>query len=245
MVDARHRLRAADARAARAAAPLDPEVGGGLRQHEGRQPRAAARPLAAHRVRDGLQPRPAPVRRAASACRPFRARSARFRLRGARRRSAASPGDDARRGHRPDASAIGRAGLARRLRRARRAWTEAPSTLRRLSGASATAGATGTLQSVWKHRAALWRARRARDRPPRRCRTSSSSRSSLPLFAPLIDLFFDLRHRLPRPRGRCSASGASSPSLQLAARLVRIPARRRVARGCSGRCRSSSSSTGS
>ena len=48
----------------------------GLGQHQGRQPQRAARPLAAHRVRDRLQPRPPAVRRAAAACRPCRARSA-------------------------------------------------------------------------------------------------------------------------------------------------------------------------
>ncbi len=59
------------------AAVRRPDGRRGHRQHQGRQPARAARPLAAHRVRHRLQPRPPHVRRAPAACRPCPARSAR------------------------------------------------------------------------------------------------------------------------------------------------------------------------
>ena len=54
----------------------DPRRRRGLRQHQGRQPRRPARPLAAHRVRHRLQPRPPDVRRARVHADRARARSA-------------------------------------------------------------------------------------------------------------------------------------------------------------------------
>ena len=95
----RHRLRAGRDRPA-GAAVRGPARRRGLRQHQGGQPARAARPLAAPGVRDRLQPRPADVRRAAGACRPCPARSARSAARRVRRRRRRVR-RDARRGHRP------------------------------------------------------------------------------------------------------------------------------------------------
>src|SRR5215218_2601566 len=75
--------------------------GGGVREHKGRQPPGAAGPLAAHRVRARLQPRPAAVRRAAlPAHRAGRDRRVPARRPGGCRRG---PGRHAGRGHRPHA----------------------------------------------------------------------------------------------------------------------------------------------
>ena len=83
-------------------------------------------------------------------------------------------GRDAGRGHRPHARRRAR-GLAHRLRGDARAWTEAPATLRGL-WRQRYRWCYGTLQSVWKHRAAFWRpGEQAIGR--RACRTSCSSRS--------------------------------------------------------------------
>src|SRR5437588_322952 len=57
----RHRLRARDAAAPGPAVPVR-ERGRGVGQHQDRQPQGPAGEVAAHRVRDGLQPRPAHVR---------------------------------------------------------------------------------------------------------------------------------------------------------------------------------------
>ena len=142
----------------------------GRRQHQGRQPRRPARPLAAHRVRHRLQPRPPHVRRARSACRPCPARSAPSAARRSPR-SAACQRDtlaedtDLTHGDRPGRLAGRLRGGAPRLDRGAR-------DARGSCGGSATAGRYGTMQAIWKHRARCSRASApARIGRRRRCPT--------------------------------------------------------------------------
>jgi len=70
-----------------------------------------------------------------------------------------------------------------------RAWTEAPSTLRGLYR-QRSRWAYGTIQSIWKHRDALWRRDRDRGRMGARAiPILAIFQVLLPLAAPLIDLF--------------------------------------------------------
>jgi hypothetical protein len=117
---------------------------------------AAARPLAAHRVRDGLQPRP-PLYDVLRCMPTVPARSARS---GARRSSTWAASRERRSPRTPTSRSPSARGLARGLRGERRAWTEAPATLRGL-WRQRYRWCYGTLQSVWKHRAALLAPRRA------------------------------------------------------------------------------------
>ena len=85
------------------------------------------------------------------------------------------------------ALAVGRAGWRVVYAEDARAWTEAPSTLRGL-WRQRTRWAYGTLQSLWKHRAAFWR--RDEGRIGRRALPFMALfQVLLPLAAPLIDLF--------------------------------------------------------
>ena len=237
----RHRFRAAT-RSRRSSQPLArPEVGARLGQHEGRQPRRAARPLAAHRVRDGLQPRPPHLRRAAAACRPFRGRSAPS---GARRWPRSGGVSGATLAEDTDLTlAIGRAGLARRLRGERaRLDRGAGDAARPLAPALPLVlrDAAGRLEAS----RALLAPRRARDRPPR---------PAVP--RPLPDRAAAVR-AADRPvrasTGSCSSTRCAVLGFWLAFNAPPAPARLHTRsgstasrRGRSGRCRSSSSSTGS
>jgi cellulose synthase/poly-beta-1,6-N-acetylglucosamine synthase-like glycosyltransferase/peptidoglycan/xylan/chitin deacetylase (PgdA/CDA1 family) len=83
--------------------------------------------------------------------------------------------------------AVGRAGWRIAYEENARAWTEAPATLRSL-WRQRYRWCYGTLQSVWKHRAALWRpGEQAIGR--RGLPYLVLFQIVLPLFAPLIDLF--------------------------------------------------------
>jgi cellulose synthase/poly-beta-1,6-N-acetylglucosamine synthase-like glycosyltransferase len=83
--------------------------------------------------------------------------------------------------------AIGRAGWRVIYAEDARAWTEAPASLR-LLWRQRFRWCYGTLQSVWKHRAALWR--RGEGRIGRRgLPYLVLFQIALPLLAPLIDLF--------------------------------------------------------
>ena len=83
--------------------------------------------------------------------------------------------------------AIGRAGWRIVYEENARAWTEAPATLRGL-WRQRYRWCYGTLQSVWKHRAALWR--RGEERIGRRgLPYLISFQIALPMLAPLIDVF--------------------------------------------------------
>ena len=83
--------------------------------------------------------------------------------------------------------AIGRAGWRVVYAEDARAWTEAPATLRGL-WRQRYRWCYGTLQSVWKHRAAIWR--RGEGRIGRRgLPYLILFQIALPLLAPLIDLF--------------------------------------------------------
>ena len=83
--------------------------------------------------------------------------------------------------------AVGRAGWRVVYEENARAWTEAPATLRGL-WRQRYRWCYGTLQSVWKHRAAFWRpGERAIGR--RGLPYLVLFQIALPLFAPLIDLF--------------------------------------------------------
>jgi cellulose synthase/poly-beta-1,6-N-acetylglucosamine synthase-like glycosyltransferase len=83
--------------------------------------------------------------------------------------------------------AVGRAGWRVVYEENARAWTEAPATLRGL-WRQRYRWCYGTLQSVWKHRAALWRpGEHAIGR--RGLPYLVLFQIVLPLFAPLIDLF--------------------------------------------------------
>jgi cellulose synthase/poly-beta-1,6-N-acetylglucosamine synthase-like glycosyltransferase/peptidoglycan/xylan/chitin deacetylase (PgdA/CDA1 family) len=83
--------------------------------------------------------------------------------------------------------AVGRAGWRVVYEENARAWTEAPATLRGL-WRQRYRWCYGTLQSVWKHRAALWRpGEQAIGR--RGLPYLVLFQIALPLFAPLIDLF--------------------------------------------------------
>jgi len=83
--------------------------------------------------------------------------------------------------------AIGRAGWRVVYAEDARAWTEAPATLRGL-WRQRYRWCYGTLQSVWKHRAAMWR--RGEGRIGRRgLPYLILFQIALPLLAPLIDLF--------------------------------------------------------
>jgi cellulose synthase/poly-beta-1,6-N-acetylglucosamine synthase-like glycosyltransferase/peptidoglycan/xylan/chitin deacetylase (PgdA/CDA1 family) len=85
------------------------------------------------------------------------------------------------------ALAIGRAGWRVVYAEDARAWTEAPCSLRGL-WRQRTRWAYGTLQSLWKHRAAFWR--RGEGRIGRRALPFMAVfQVLLPLAAPLIDLF--------------------------------------------------------
>jgi cellulose synthase/poly-beta-1,6-N-acetylglucosamine synthase-like glycosyltransferase len=83
--------------------------------------------------------------------------------------------------------ALGRAGWRVVYAEDARAWTEAPATLRVL-WRQRFRWSYGTLQAVWKHRAALWR--RGEERIGRRgLPYLILFQIALPLLAPLIDLF--------------------------------------------------------
>ena len=83
--------------------------------------------------------------------------------------------------------AIGRAGWRVVYAEDARAWTEAPATLRGL-WRQRYRWCYGTIQSVWKHRAAIWR--RGEGRIGRRgLPYLILFQIALPLLAPLIDLF--------------------------------------------------------
>jgi cellulose synthase/poly-beta-1,6-N-acetylglucosamine synthase-like glycosyltransferase/peptidoglycan/xylan/chitin deacetylase (PgdA/CDA1 family) len=83
--------------------------------------------------------------------------------------------------------AIGRAGWRVVYAEGARAWTEAPSTIPEL-WRQRFRWSYGTLQAVWKHRAALWR--RGEGRIGRRgLPYLVLFQNALPLFAPLIDIF--------------------------------------------------------
>jgi poly-beta-1,6 N-acetyl-D-glucosamine synthase len=83
--------------------------------------------------------------------------------------------------------ALGRAGWRVVYEENARAWTEAPATLRGL-WRQRYRWCYGTLQSVWKHRAALWR--RGEERIGRRgLPYLVSFQIALPMLAPLIDVF--------------------------------------------------------
>jgi cellulose synthase/poly-beta-1,6-N-acetylglucosamine synthase-like glycosyltransferase len=83
--------------------------------------------------------------------------------------------------------ALGRAGWRIVYAEEARAWTEAPSSLRTL-WRQRFRWSYGTLQAVWKHRAAMWR--RGEGRIGRRgLPYLISFQIALPLLAPLIDLF--------------------------------------------------------
>ena len=83
--------------------------------------------------------------------------------------------------------ALGRAGWRVAYVEEARAWTEAPTTLRAL-WRQRFRWSYGTLQAVWKHRAALWR--RGEERIGRRgIPYLVLFQIALPLLAPLIDLF--------------------------------------------------------
>lgn len=84
---------------------------------------------------------------------------------------------------------IGRAGWSVVYENRARAWTEAPSTLRGLYR-QRSRWAYGTIQSIWKHRDALWRRDRDRGRMGARAiPILAIFQVLLPLAAPLIDLF--------------------------------------------------------
>jgi cellulose synthase/poly-beta-1,6-N-acetylglucosamine synthase-like glycosyltransferase/peptidoglycan/xylan/chitin deacetylase (PgdA/CDA1 family) len=83
--------------------------------------------------------------------------------------------------------ALGREGWRVVYEENARAWTEAPATLREL-WRQRYRWCYGTLQSVWKHRAALWR--RGEGRIGRRgLPYLISFQIALPMLAPLIDIF--------------------------------------------------------
>src|SRR5207249_9970767 len=83
--------------------------------------------------------------------------------------------------------ALGRAGWRIVYAETARAWTEAPSSLADL-WRQRYRWCYGTLQSVWKHRAALWR--RGEERIGRRgLPYLILFQIALPLLAPLIDIF--------------------------------------------------------
>src|SRR5207249_10299578 len=83
--------------------------------------------------------------------------------------------------------AIGRAGWRVVYAEDARAWTEAPSKLGQL-WRQRYRWSYGTLQAVWKHKAALWR--RGEERVGRRgLPYAVLFQSALPLFAPLVDVF--------------------------------------------------------
>src|SRR5256886_3234596 len=83
--------------------------------------------------------------------------------------------------------AIGRTGRRVVYAEDARAWTEAPSTLGQL-WRQRYRWSYGTLQSVWKHKAALWR--RGEERVGRRgLPYLILFQIALPLFAPLVDVF--------------------------------------------------------
>ena len=81
-----------------------------------------------------------------------------------------------------------------------RAWTEAPATLGQL-WRQRYRWCYGTMQAMWKHRAAFWRPWRAGGSAVAGCRTCSSSRSLLPLLRAGDRHLCDLRAPLPRSRG--------------------------------------------
>jgi cellulose synthase/poly-beta-1,6-N-acetylglucosamine synthase-like glycosyltransferase len=83
--------------------------------------------------------------------------------------------------------AVGRAGWRVVYVEDARAWTEAPSSLRAL-WRQRYRWSYGTLQAVWKHRAAMWR--RSESRIGRRgLPYLVLFQITLPLLAPLVDLF--------------------------------------------------------
>ena len=116
------------------------------------EPPRPPRPLAAHRVRHGVQPRPPHVRRARAACRPCRAPSAPSAGKPCSRSaaSATTPSPRTPTSRWP----FNRAGWRVVYEERARAWTEAPSTLGQL-WRQRYRWCYGTLQAMWKHRRAL------------------------------------------------------------------------------------------
>ncbi len=180
----RHRLRARH-RTAPGAALRRPRRRRGRGQRQGRQPAHPDRRLAAHRVRDGLQPRPAHVRPAAlHADHPRRDRG--VPSRGGppgRRHERRHP----RRGHRHHHRPAPRR-MAGGLPGARAGLDEAPGSLKQL-WSQRYRWSYGTMQALWKHRGSL------KDKGP----SGRFGRVGMPLvvlfqvvtplFAPLIDVF--------------------------------------------------------
>jgi cellulose synthase/poly-beta-1,6-N-acetylglucosamine synthase-like glycosyltransferase len=84
--------------------------------------------------------------------------------------------------------AIGRAGWRVVYSEDARAWTEAPATLGQL-WRQRYRWSYGTLQAVWKHKAALWRRGEDRRLGRRGLPYLILFQIALPLFAPLVDVF--------------------------------------------------------
>ena len=125
----------------------------GQRQHQGGQPARAARPLAAPRVRHGLQPRPADVRHA----RVHADRSGRDRrvpAGGAAPTSAGVPRRDTGRGHRPDHGDHPVPAGGSSTSEAPWPGPRRPSSLRQL-WRQRYRWCYGTMQAMWKHRRAV------------------------------------------------------------------------------------------
>ena len=223
-------------RRARAAA-ADPRVGAVVRQHQGRQPARTARPLAAHRVRHRLQPRP-PVFDVPQ-CMPtvpgaigaFR-REALVDAGGVSRRHAG-------RGHRPDDGHLSRRlagglrrtgpGLDRGSRHVRQLWRQR------------YRWCYGTMQAMWKHRQSV-RAGASGKLGRRGLPYLLVFQVLLPLLAPAIDIatLYGPHLRLVVADSwwdwrswRCSSSPPRTPSGWTANRSGRC-----------GRCPSSNLSTG-
>jgi cellulose synthase/poly-beta-1,6-N-acetylglucosamine synthase-like glycosyltransferase len=83
---------------------------------------------------------------------------------------------------------LGRAGWRVLYEDRARAWTEAPSTARAFYR-QRRRWAYGTIQSMWKHRRALWSWRRGQGAGARALAALALFQVALPLAAPLIDLF--------------------------------------------------------
>ena len=130
----------------------DPAVGAVAGNVKVGNRRSLVAPLAAHRVRDRLQPRPPPVRDAAAACRPCPARSARSAAQALP--AAGGISDDTLAEDTDLTMALRRAGWRVVYEERARAWTEAPATLEQL-WRQRYRWSYGTMQAMWKHRQAL------------------------------------------------------------------------------------------
>ena len=131
------------------------------------------------------------------------------------------------RGHRPH-MALGRAGwrVVYEERAGPGPRRRPPS---RSCGGSATGGATAPCRRCGSTGGAVRRrGPGGPGRPARAAATSRCSRSSLPLLAPLVDVFFALRPGVPRPGADARWPGSACSALQLSPRC-RVPAGPRVA----------------